>query len=81
MSFKLNTNYLLVIRYNICVQNEIEELLNTINKKKLKSKSLTNDVVELTYEVEAKEDIIDKFKNIDNVYSTSLISYQNDFGA
>lgn len=81
MSFKLNTNYLLIIRYDINVENQINEVLKTINKKKLKSKSLTKEIVELTYEVEIKEDIIDKFKNIDNVYSTSLISYQNDFGA
>lgn len=81
MSFKLNTNYLLIIRYDISVENQINEVLKTINKKKLKSKSLTKEIVELTYEVEIKEDIIDKFKNIDNVYSTSLISYQNDFGA
>lgn len=83
IGFKLNTNYLLIIRYNLCSELQVNEILNTIEKKKLKSKSLSKDVVELTYEIEMKDnnEIIDKFKDIDNIYSANIISYQNDFGA
>lgn len=84
MGFKLNTNYLLIIRYNINSDEKVEELLKDINNKKLKSKTISKDSIELTFEVELKnnsEEIIDKFKNVEGIFNTSLISYQNDFGA
>ena len=57
---------------------------NKLPKTKLKSKSIVKNTIELTFEVELKDDdtkILDDFKDIDGVVSASVISYQNDFGA
>lgn len=84
MGFKLNTSYLLIIKYDINSDEKVTEILETINNKKLKSKTISKDLVELTFELELKnktEEIIDKFKDIEGIHNTSLISYQNDFGA
>ena len=58
--------------------------MKKINKKKLKSKTLSKNVIELTFEIELKdikEDFINQFEGIEGVKTASLISYQNDFGA
>ena len=58
--------------------------MKTIAKKKLKSKTLSKNTIELTFEVElkeVKEEIINQFETIEGVKMASLISYQNDFGA
>ena len=49
-----------------------------------KSKTVTKDIIETTFEVELKDnhtEILDKFKNVEGIISASVISYQNDFGA
>ena len=59
------------------------EKLEEINKYILKSKSVVKGVVEMTFEVSLKENdtsILDTFKELD-IISSSIISYQNDFGA
>ena len=58
--------------------------INKLPKHKLKSKSVTKDIIETTFEVELKDnhtEILDKFKNVEGIISASVISYQNDFGA
>ena len=50
----------------------------------MKSKSISKNIVELTFELELKDNetkVLDAFKNIEGVTSVSVISYQNDFGA
>lgn len=81
--FKTNSKYLIVIKYNENMESKVMKQLNEISKYSLKSKSIVKGIVELTFEVSLKENdtsILDSFKNID-VISTSIISYQNDFGA
>lgn len=82
--FKMPVHYLFVIKYNDSANKEIEKELKKLPNLKLKSKSITKDIVEMTYEIELKDnetDVLDNFKHIDGVLSTSIINYQNDFGA
>lgn len=84
MGFKVSSNYLLVVKYDISAHKQVSNIMKKVQKKKLKSKTLTGDTVELTYEIELKEikeTIVDQFEEIDGVKNASLISYQNDFGA
>ena len=84
MCFKVSSNYLLVIKYESSAHEEVSKIMKKLKNKKLKSKSLTKNVIELTFEVElkeVKEEIVDQFEGIEGVKNASLISYQNDFGA
>ena len=84
MGFKVSSNYLLVIKYESSAHEEVSKIMKKLKNKKLKSKSLTKNVIELTFEVElkeVKEEIVDQFEGIEGVKNASLISYQNDFGA
>lgn len=84
MGFKVSSNYLLVIKYESSAHDEVSKIMKKFKNKKLKSKSLSKNVIELTFEVElkeVKEEIIDQFEGIEGVKNASLISYQNDFGA
>lgn len=84
MGFKVNRQYLFIIKYDIHTDKKIIEALKKLPKTKLKSKSIVKDTMELTFEVELKDDdtkILDDFKDIEGVISASVISYQNDFGA
>lgn len=84
MGFKVNRQYLFIIKYDINTDKEIIKALKKLPKTKLKSKSIIKDTMELTFEVELKDDdtkVLDDFKDIEGVISASVISYQNDFGA
>ncbi|MBE6138561.1 MAG: DUF4956 domain-containing protein [Firmicutes bacterium] len=84
MGFKLSRQYLMIIKYNVDVDETILKAMSKLTKTKLKSKSVSKDLVELTFEVELKDDntrILNGFKNLHGVESVSIISYQNDFGA
>lgn len=82
--FKTPTHYLFVVKYEDKVDNDIQNELKKLPNLKLKSKSITRNMIEITYEIELKDDkteFLNSFKEIDGVVSTSLINYQNDFGA
>lgn len=84
MGFKTSRQYLFIIKYDALVDKKVLDEIDTLPKAKLKSKSIVKDTVELTLEVELKDNdtgLLDKFKDIRGVLSTSIISYQNDFGA
>lgn len=84
MGFKVNRQYLFIIKYNLNSDKLVLHQLKKLPKTKLKSKSIVKDTMELTFEVELKDDdtkILDDFKDIEGVISASVISYQNDFGA
>ena len=55
MGFKVSSNYLLVIKYESSAHEEVSKIMKKLKNKKLKSKSLTKNVIELTFEVELKE--------------------------
>lgn len=84
MGFKTSRQYLFIIKYDAIADKTISEEIEKLPKIKLKSKSITKNFVELTYELELKDSdtsVLDNFKNLDGVLSASIISYQNDFGA
>ena len=84
LGFKMNRQYLFIVKYDSNVDKEINDELKKLPKTKLKSKSISKNEVELTFEVELKDDdtsALDNFKNLKGVHSASIISYQNDFGA
>lgn len=84
MGFKLSRQYLMIIKYDVKVDEAILKAMSKLPKTKLKSKSVSRDLVELTFEVELKDDdtrILNSFKKLEGVESVSVISYQNDFGA
>ena len=68
MGFKVSSNYLLVIKYESSAHEEVSKIMKKLKNKKLKSKSLTKNVIELTFEVElkeVKEEIVDQFEGIE----------------
>ena len=84
LGFKTNHQYLFIIKYNSKLDEQIVGYMKKIPKTKLKSKSISKDVIELTFEVELKDNdtkLLDKFKNVDGIINVSVISYQNDFGS
>lgn len=84
MGFKVSSNYLLIIKYEVSAHNDVSKIMKKVAKKKLKSKTLSKNVIELTFEIEMKDmkdNFIEQFEGIEGVKNASLISYQNDFGA
>ena len=90
LGFKVSNRYLLVLKYKAQAHEEVMRKLKTIRKFKIRSKSIFNDSVELSLEVDLKEKnkkssgidtaIVDQFNDIDGIINASLIAYQNDFG-
>ena len=88
MGFKLSNRYLLVLKYDASIHNDVVKKLKTLKKFKVRSKSIFKDQVELSLEVDLKESkkgsvdstIVDEFSGMDGIINASLIAYQNDFG-
>ena len=89
MGFKVSNRYLLVLKYERNAHDDVMRKLKALRKFKIRSKSLFGDTVELSLEVDLKEnskngsvstEIVDQFNNIDGIINASLIAYQNDFG-
>lgn len=88
MGFRVANRYLLVLKYEADAHNEVMKKLKALKKFKVRSKSIFNDKVELSLEVDVKESkngsisttIVDDFSGVDGVINASLIAYQNDFG-
>ena len=75
--------YLLVMHYKSVDEKEILIQLNKIIKSyKLKSKTVSNDLVELTLEVRVKKHnigFVDEISKIHNVKDLGLVSYEGDY--
>ena len=88
MGFKVSNRYLLVLKYDIASHDVIIKKLKSLKKFKVRSKSIFKDQVELSLELDLKENkrgnvdssIVDEFSGVDGVINASLIAYQNDFG-
>lgn len=86
--FKTTSRYLLVLKYETNVHEEVLKKLRGVKKFKIRSKSILRNQVELSIEVDVKESkgkvstqLVDSFGTIDGMINASLIAYQNDFGA
>ena len=83
MGLKMNSKYLVIVKYDDNAEDDIKNILSKLKKYKLKSKSKSKNNVEMTFEVELNDGtqkLVDKISKIDGVQNCSLISYQNDFG-
>jgi uncharacterized membrane protein YhiD involved in acid resistance len=86
MGFRVSNRYLLVIKYNEKAHNEVLARLKKLRKFKVRSKSIFGKEVELSIELDIKDNgkvdtnIVDQFSGVDGVINASLIAYQNDFG-
>jgi len=82
--FKTKKQYLFIIKYNSQLDEHIMKMIKKLSKTKLKSKSISKNIVELTFEIELVDNetkLLDSFNNIEGIENVSIISYQNDFGA
>ena len=88
MGFKVANRYLLVLKYEASAHNEVIKKVKALKKFKVRSKSIFGHEVELSLEVDLKENskgsvettLVDQFSEMDGVINASLIAYQNDFG-
>lgn len=81
--FKSKSKYLLVLKYDSNNESEVNKLLKSLPKHKLKTKTSAKKVTEVTYEVEVKNEdtkFMNTFLNDENILVASLVSYQNEFG-
>lgn len=79
--FKKNKPYILVLRFETSAKQDVQRLLARFPEGKLKSKTVSRGVIELTIEmnVTAQEiGLMEKFVDIPGVYDASLISYNGD---
>lgn len=83
LGFRVSSKYLLVIKFDSVMEANINKFLNSISHYKIKSKTYSNNICELTFEVSIKNNdmsILKRVETIEGVISASIISYQNDFG-
>ena len=81
--FKSKSKYLLVLKYDSNNESEVNKLLKSLPKHKLKTKTSAKKVTEVTYEVEVKNEdtkFMNNFLNDENILVARLVSYQNEFG-
>lgn len=80
-----NHAYLLIVRYDYGVENEVEFALRKLPRgARLKSKTATRSGVEVTMELRLPgddTDLVRGFLDIEGVLDASLISYEGDYGA
>ena len=81
-NFKGKSKYLFVLKYDKKYDEDVTPMLKNLPKKKLKTKTLTKDIIELTYEIEVKDNNTNFMKSFDDkkFVTVALISYQNEFG-
>lgn len=81
---KAKSQYLLVVAFREEGFSYVEDIINSISKKKLKSKSLSgNGLMELTYEVEYNTSIDEamrRLQRIEGVRNVNLVTYTNEYG-
>ena len=66
LGFKVNSQYLMILRYDSRIDAKIEKMIEKIPKHKIKSKSITKDKVELSFEISDKNylKLMDIFKEV-----------------
>ena len=80
MGFRVSNRYLLVVKYNEKAHTEVIARLKKIKRFKVRSKSIFGKEVELSIELDIKDNgkvdtnIVDQFSGIDGVINASLIA-------
>ncbi len=81
---KAKSQYLLVVVYKGEINDKVNELLNNLPKKKIKSKSISgSNIYEITLEVEyspAIDELMNNLQKIEGVRNVNLVTYTNDYG-
>ena len=82
MDIKAKSQYLLVVIYKSENSQIVESKLDSLTKKKLKSKSVNgNSVIEVTYEVEYDNTVDELMNSLSgDVRNVNLVTYTNDYG-
>ena len=82
MDIKAKSQYLLVVIYKSENSQVVESKLDSLTKKKLKSKSVNgNNVIEVTYAVEYDNTVDELMKSLSgDVRNVNLVTYTNDYG-
>ena len=83
VSVKSKTQYLLILSYDNKISAKVDEALEKLKKKTLKSKSITGAVTEATYQVVYDKDLdelMNELRTGIKVKSVNLVAYTNDFG-
>lgn len=78
---KRNFPFMLVLRFDESVKKEVQNVLRRMPPGRLKSKVVSQGTMELTIEMNIREDevgVIDAFSAIPGVHDASLISYKGD---
>jgi len=78
---KKNMPYIMVVRFEESAKGDVQSMLRKFPQGKLKSKTVSRGVIELTLELnvsEAEVALVDRFAAIPGVYDASLISYTGD---
>ncbi len=78
---KKNLPFMLVLRFDESVKKEVQNALRRMPQGRLKSKVVSQGTMELTIELNIREDevgMIDAFSAIPGVHDASLISYKGD---
>ena len=80
MTGKGADSYLLVMRLSTSAESSASQLMRQLKYMKLKSKTITGNGVEVTYEVrvEKTEAFLNKLLSINGVHEASLIAYQSE---
>jgi len=79
--FKKERPYLLILNFETFARDDIQEMLRKLPQGNLKSKSVSNGIVELTVEMQVSEKdfaIVESIAEVDGVSDASLISYAGD---
>ncbi|HQB32515.1 MAG TPA: DUF4956 domain-containing protein [Erysipelotrichaceae bacterium] len=81
---KAKSQYLLVVAYREEAISGVENIIGSIAKKKLKSKSLSDrGLVELTYEIEydpSVDEAMNRLQKTEGVRNVNLVTYTNEYG-
>ncbi len=78
---KKNLPFMLVLRFDEACKKEVQTVLRKLPSGKLKSKIVSEGMIELTIEMNLRESeagMVDSFSAIPGVHNASLISYKGD---
>lgn len=79
--FKKHKPFIMVLKFAEEAKGDVQKLLSHFEQGKLKSKTVSRGIIELTIELNVTDEdiaLMDKFSHIPGVYDASLVSYTGD---